>query len=76
MELNASLNMALNPALSALFCVTAISWISSFAVCLLSLSFVSRGALSHWVPEIKSITFLVSGSLCLVHLFTHRWWLF
>jgi hypothetical protein len=68
--------MALSPALSAIVCVAAISWIFSFAICLLSLSFVSKGAFSHWMPEIKSISFLVTGSICLVHLFTHRWWLF
>jgi|GEM_PF-901954 hypothetical protein len=71
-----SLGLAQNPLVSAIFCVAAISWIFSFAICLLSLSFVSKGAFSHWMPEIKSISLLVSGSLCLVQLFTHRWWLF
>lgn len=70
------LGLTMNPFVSAIFCVTAISWIFSFAICLLSLSFVSKGAFSHWTPEIKSISLLVSGSLCLVQLFTHRWWLF
>jgi len=70
------MELILNPALSAIFCATAFAWVGSFAICLLSLSMVSKNVFSHWMPEIKAISFLMTCSMLTIHQVSGRWWFF
>jgi len=70
------MEMVLHQSLTAIFCMVAFSWISSFSICLISLSMVSKNVISHWMPEINTISFLVTCSMLTIHQVSGRWWFF